>query len=289
MKVGVVDCTARDAATRFVTTLRETGFAVLEAPPIVAADIEVLSRIWRDFFTAPPAARARFRHDHPDQAPLCGYWSMAESETALGSDVPDLKQFFHVLPGAVLPPAATAITERYRNAAIALARELLDWLTHHASRPLRGNDGKSLGDALAPEHSVLRLVHYPALADGAPNGAVRAAAHEDINLITILPVADAPGLEVQATDGSWHPVSGRPGQIVVNAGDMLAELSDGHYPSTTHRVVNPENLNSDRIAAPLFLTPALDTVLSSRYTAGAYLEERLQAISGGNQTLGATE
>jgi len=129
--------------------------------------------------------------------------------------------------------------------------------------------------------SLLRVLHYPPIEQGdAEPGAIRAGAHEDINLITLLPAANEPGLQVKARDGSWLDVPCDFGNLIINIGDMLQEASGGYFPSTTHRVVNPEGHDSKkaRISLPLFLHPRPEVVLSDRYTAGSYLQERLEEL-----------
>ena len=108
-------------------------------------------------------------------------------------------------------------------------------------------------------------------------GAIRAGAHEDINLITILPAANEPGLQVQLKNGDWIDVPCDFGNLIVNIGDMLQEASAGYFPSTSHRVINPEGTDKTkaRISLPLFLHPRPDVKLSERHTAGTYLHERL--------------
>ena len=103
---------------------------------------------------------------------------------------------------------------------------------------------------------------------------------DSINLITLLPAANEPGLQVQARDGSWLEVPCDFGNLVVNVGDMLQEASGGYFPSTTHRVVNPDGAshNRSRISIPLFLHPRSEVVLSQRHTAGSYLSERLEEL-----------
>ena len=104
--------------------------------------------------------------------------------------------------------------------------------------------------------------------------------YEDINLITILPASNEPGLQVQAKDGSWLDVPCDFGNLIVNIGDMLQEASGHYFPSTTHRVVNPDgaDMTKSRISLPLFLHPRPDVVLSERHTAGSYLQERLREL-----------
>jgi isopenicillin N synthase-like dioxygenase len=130
------------------------------------------------------------------------------------------------------------------------------------------------------QQTLFRVLHYPPLKGKIEKGAVRSAPHEDINLITLLPAATETGLEVQDVKGNWHQVSTEPGTIVVNAGDMLQEASEGYYKSTTHRVVNPkgEAALKSRYSAPLFVHPRPEVVLSPRYTAATYLDQRLKEI-----------
>jgi hypothetical protein len=98
------------------------------------------------------------------------------------------------------------------------------------------------------------VIYYPPTV-GAPPGAVRSAAHEDINLITLLSGATAEGLELLRRDGSWMPVHVSFDHIVVDSGDMLQNVTNGLYKSTTHRVVNPRDASTDRYSMPCFIHP----------------------------------
>jgi isopenicillin N synthase-like dioxygenase len=111
---------------------------------------------------------------------------------------------------------------------------------------------------------------------------VRAAAHGDINLLTILPAATEPGLQVLGKDNAWHDVPRDFGLLIINIGDMLAEASGGYYPSTVHRVLNPtgEAAKKPRISLPLFLHPRREVVLSERYTVEKYFNERMEELRG---------
>ena len=128
--------------------------------------------------------------------------------------------------------------------------------------------------------NLLRILHYPPLDGGEEPGAIRGAAHEDINLITLLVAGTQPGLQVKDNNNDWHNVPCDIGSIAINAGDMLQEASGGYFPSTTHQVINPGNeiKNESRYSMPLFLHPRDEIVLSDRYTAGQYLDERLKEI-----------
>ncbi|MCA1197655.1 isopenicillin N synthase family oxygenase [Sphingomonas sp. R647] len=117
--------------------------------------------------------------------------------------------------------------------------------------------------AVADGNSVLRLLHYPPVTEDAPN--VRAGAHEDINLITLLLGAEEAGLELLDKDGEWLSVKPPEGALVVNVGDMLQRLTNHVLPSTTHRVVNPpvERRGHSRYSMPFFLHPAPDFLIKA--------------------------
>ncbi|MDX2164570.1 MAG: 2OG-Fe(II) oxygenase family protein, partial [Gammaproteobacteria bacterium] len=112
-------------------------------------------------------------------------------------------------------------------------------------------------------------------------GAIRAADHEDINLLTLLPAATATGLQVKDVNNHWHEVESDPGTLVINVGDTLQECTDFYYKSTTHRVVNPQGdgAKKSRYSMPLFLHARGDVKLSSRYpTVETYWRERMREL-----------
>ena len=142
-------------------------------------------------------------------------------------------------------------------------------------------------------NTILRILHYPALGDDVPEGAVRSAQHEDINFITLLVGASAAGLEVMDHDGGWIAVEGNHEHIIVDSGDMLQNLTNGLFKAVTHRVVNPPDATSDRYSIPMFTNPRHDDdltthpefiALTRRYphyttiTAGEFLRQRLIEI-----------
>ncbi|WP_234418400.1 2OG-Fe(II) oxygenase family protein [Dongshaea marina] len=130
------------------------------------------------------------------------------------------------------------------------------------------------------ERSLQRILHYPPMTGSEEPGAIRAAAHGDINLLTVLPSSNEPGLQVKPLGQDWLDVPCEPDTLVINAGDMLEEATGGYYPSTLHRVINPssERSQNSRLTAPLFLHPRPDVVLSKRHTAESYLDERLTEL-----------
>jgi isopenicillin N synthase-like dioxygenase len=172
---------------------------------------------------------------------------------------------------------------RYHAQGSQLAATLLRWVEEYSPEEVKAGYSMPLPRMLeGSDHTLLRVLHYPPLTGDEEPGAVRAAAHGDINLLTILPAATEPGLQVMDKDGQWQDVPCDFGLLIVNIGDMLEEASGKYYPSTLHRVLNPtgEAATKSRISLPLFLHPRRDVVLSERYTVGSYFDERMRELRG---------
>jgi isopenicillin N synthase-like dioxygenase len=280
---------------------REYGFCGFRNHGIPEQTIAGAKRVFRDFFALPETVKSRYRSGTGGQR---GYTPFAV-EQARDQSVPDLKEFWHVgremgadnpCPDILLPNLWPREVPDFRTHALAL----YDRLDRLGGRIL-GIIARSLG--LAPDwfephvhygNSILRAIHYPPVTDRVP-GAVRAAQHEDINLITLLLGSDEEGLEILARDGRWVPVTSIADTIVVNVGDMMQRLTNHALPSTPHRVVNPPGAKSGepRYSIPFFLHPNPDFEIRTlpgcisadrpdRYpepiTANEFLEQRLREI-----------
>lgn len=291
---------------RFVADLgaayREWGFCGINGHGISDDVIGGAYRAFQAFFALPDAVKRQYHI--PGIGGARGYTPFG-IETAKDSKYPDLKEFWHVgreIPrdspyAEVMPPNVwPSEVPGFREAAYGLYTAL----DHLGSRVL---SALALHIGL-PEHwfadktnfgnSILRPIHYPPItAPDVPN--VRAGAHEDINLITLLVGASAAGLEVLSRGGEWVPFTADGDTIVVNIGDMLQRLTNHVYPSTTHRVTNPpgEAARKPRYSTPFFLHPNPDFVIETlpscisegnpnRYptpiTSHEYLLERLREI-----------
>jgi isopenicillin N synthase-like dioxygenase len=275
MHVLNVDYRAADASARLERSLRDTGFAVLTAHPVPAATIEAAYAEWAAFFGSEEKHRHTFDPERQD-----GYFPY-RSENAKDHPQKDLKEFFHVYPGTALPAGMSGATRQLYAELSSLAGQLLGWVEDHAPADVRGSLSMPLREMVRDSPQTLfRILHYPPLTGSEEEGAVRAAAHEDINLITLLVAATAPGLQVKDAAGAWWDVPADPGSVVVNSGDMLQMASGGYYRSTTHRVVNPsgEAARRSRLSMPLFLHPWPHVRLSASHTAREYLDERLREI-----------
>ncbi len=265
-----------DAPARFVKSLRETGFGVLRNHPIPQARVDSIYQNWLQFFGD------ETKHDfHFSAEKFDGFFPAQEAEAAKGRLVRDIKEYYHYYPWGQCPGHLKQELDDYYQFAGELGGTLLSWIEAHSPDDVKAAYSEPLPAMMeGSKQSLLRLLHYPPLSGDETPDAIRASAHEDINLITILPAANEPGLQVKARDGSWLDVPCDFGNLIVNIGDMLQEASGGYFPSTTHRVVNPEGAshNNSRVSIPLFLHPRPEVVLSERHTAGSYLAERLAEL-----------
>lgn len=275
MNVLTIDYNSPDAPALFCQSLRETGFAVLTYHPIPVKLIDQAYEKWRAFFAA--EKKLDYLPVKPNQD---GYFPF-RAEHAKDSNIADLKEFFHFYPTGKKPPETLDITAQLYQSLSEMGAVLLQWVENHLPRQVAAKLSMPLKNMITDcPTTLLRILHYPPLAGEIEPGAVRGAAHEDINLLTLLPAATAPGLEVKDVHGNWHAVSCDPGSIVVNVGDMLQMCTEYYFKSTTHRVVNPadENQYRSRYSMPLFLHARPEVFLSEKYTAKDYLHERLREI-----------
>jgi len=241
----------------------EYGFAVVRDHGIPQDLIDEAERVSRAFFALPDAAKRAYRIEGGGGAR--GYTPFG-TEKAKDAEVFDLKEFWHV--GRDLPaghPLGEFMAPNIWPAEIAGFREtmsalfaafeatglrVLEAIALHLGRP-RDFFAPSVADG----NSVMRLLHYPPLGPDAPEGAIRAAAHGDINTITLLLGAEEAGLELLTKQGEWLPIPAAEGALVINVGDMLERQTNGRLRSTTHRVVNPrgEAARRARYSMPFFL------------------------------------
>lgn len=276
MKVQVVDYHAADAPQRFVESLHKTGFGVLINHPIKKELVESIYQNWQEFFLSEQKHNFTFDAEKQD-----GYFAPEISEIAKGHTTKDIKEYFHIYPWGRIPEPLKAEIMSYYQLTSKLAAQLLDWIETHSPKDVSIKYSESLSKMIEnTPNTLLRVLHYPPMTGNEEPGAIRAAAHEDINLITILPAANEPGLQVQEKDGTWLDVPSDFGNLIINIGDMLQEASAGYFPSTSHRVINPTGAASDksRISLPLFLHPRDEVKLSEKHTQASYLLERLKEL-----------
>lgn len=282
----------------------ETGFVTIANHGLSKALIDELYQVVPAFFALP--SETKLSYEFPELAGQRGYTTKGR-EKAKDSTTPDLKEFWQ--------RGQTIVGEEYSKSDFPDNPEVAELprfntITAEVYKKLE-DTGRELLKAIATYleleedyfekfvingNSILRAIHYFPIQnpDELAPDAVRAGAHEDINLITLLIGASADGLEVMTKDGAWFPIKAKGEDIVINVGDMLQRLTNNKLKSTTHRVVNPprELMGNSRFSIPFFLHPksamslaCLDSCISETYpkaypdyTAGEYLDERLREI-----------
>jgi len=288
-------------AQKLGKSFEEYGFAIIADHGIPDELIHRAEEKAKIFFALPEEVKRKYLI--PGGGGARGYTPFG-IETAKGQQAFDLKEFWHVgrdlpqghrfrdhMPDNLWPSEVPSFKDTFVELFATFDTAGLKVLKAIA-RYLK-IDENYFEDAVRDGNSVLRALHYPPQTE--PTGEhIRAGAHEDINAITLLLGAEEAGLELLTRDRRWIPVSPRPGELVINIGDMLQRLTNGKLRSTTHRVVNPapDRASKARYSMPFFLhfrsdfliDPLKETIAAGEQpkwppiTANDYLQERLREI-----------
>ena len=277
--------------------LKDYGFIILKDHMVDQKKVDRAYELLKEFYALPVETKLKYCGNNAGQR---GYTPFKQ-EHAKDSKFGDLKEFWHVgrelsassqykgiYPENVWPLEISEFKS--------VMMELYDAMDKTSVVLLesigRGLDVPStfFKEMVHDGNSILRAIHYPPVVNQDTKNSVRAAAHEDINLITLLVGATDSGLELLDRDGTWLAVNSNPGEIVVDTGDMMSRLTNDVLPATTHRVVNPDNAATTRYSMPFFVHPHANAQLrclpscvgtGAKYpdiTAGDFLVQRLKEI-----------
>ena len=261
ISLAMADSDSDAFAERIGRSFSDWGFAVVSDHGIPADLIARAESMSRAFFALPDDVKRSYHIAGGGGAR--GYTPFG-TESAKDSDIHDLKEFWHIgrdlpsghpfepfMPPNIWPAELDGFRETYLEMFAAFDKAGARIL--EAIARFLGLAPDFFVDTVRDGNSVMRLIHYPPVPEDSP--AVRAAAHEDINTITLLIGAEEAGLELLDRNGNWRPVSPKAGELAVNIGDMLQRLTNNLLPSTTHRVVNPapERRGHSRYSMPFFL------------------------------------
>lgn len=292
------------ARAQFIKTfgdaLKDYGFAAIENHGIDKTMLDRNYTNFKSFFDRDVDYKRRF--EDASTGRQRGYTSFGV-EHAKNNAKADLKEFFHIgrqldnehaLYDRMVPNIWPEGMDELKDDALTLfdslercAMTLLEVVSLYLNQnadflPSMAEDGSS----------IIRIIHYPVCDGFDEPGKMRAAEHEDINLMTILPESTESGLELLTRDGEWLPIHAIPGQVIVDSGDMMSRITNGFLPATTHRVVNPKGEPTPRYSMPFFIHPHPDAVLKvldscleegeepkhDPITSEAFLMERLKEI-----------
>lgn len=276
----------------------DIGFVALKGHFLDDKLVDTLYSEVRSFFNLPLETKEKY--EIPGIGGQRGYVSFGK-EHAKGRSAGDLKEFWHfgqyVQDNSVLEaeyPANVTVDELPKfNEVGKEAYRMLEKTGVYVLRALAlylGLDEFYFDDKVKNGNSILRPIHYPPITSE-PKDAIRAAAHGDINLITLLMGAQGKGLQVQNHEGEWIDAIAEPDELVINVGDMLSRHTNNKLKSTIHQVVNPprELWGTSRYSIPFFMHPisemkldCLDNCIDAEnpkkfedITAGDFLHERL--------------
>ncbi len=277
----------------------EIGFVALKGHFLDDNLVENLYSEVRNFFSLPVGTKEKY--EIPGIGGQRGYVSFGK-EHAKGRSAGDLKEFWHF--GQYVDSNSKYANEYPKNVTVSElpnfnstgkeAYQMLEKTGIYVLRALAlfiGLDEFYFDVYISEGNSILRPIHYPPITDEPKDGAVRAAAHGDINLITLLMGAQGKGLQVQNHDGQWIDAMAQPDELMINVGDMLSRHTNNRLKSTIHQVVNPprELWGTSRYSIPFFMHPVSDMKLDclpecvdeknpklyENITAGEFLHERL--------------
>ena len=291
---------ANDTRQAFVDGLREsltsTGFVRITNHGIDTETLAQAYSLTKRLFDLPLTTKNQYELE---QLGLRGYTGFGK-ERAKGQTAADLKEFWHIgkeldqssryidrYPQNLWPTELPEFESTFKSLFTQLeqiALTLLEAIGESFDIP-----GDYFPALINDGNSVLRLIHYPAVEGMDTANQMRAAAHADINLMTLLVGATDSGLQLLDKQGNWVDVETTQNEIVVDTGDMMARITANTLPSTVHRVINPDNSRSARYSMPFFLHPHSDAVLKKLpmfdgacespdeppITAGDFLNQRL--------------
>ncbi|MEP5936752.1 MAG: 2-oxoglutarate and iron-dependent oxygenase domain-containing protein [Erythrobacter sp.] len=262
-----------DLADELGRSFAEYGFAVIRDHGIPQELIEQAEAKSKEFFALPDEVKRAYQL--PAGGGARGYTPFG-TEKAKDADIFDLKEFWHVgrslaeghelsefMAPNIWPHEVDGFRETFTelyDAFDAAGLRVLEAIALHL-----GLDRNYFAATVEDGNSVMRLLRYPPLGEDAPDGAIRAAAHGDINTITLLLGAEEAGLELLTQQGDWKAIDVPEGALVINVGDMLDRLTNSKLRSTTHRVVNPMGAAKDRsrYSMPYFLHFRPDYVIET--------------------------
>lgn len=277
--------------------LKDYGFIILKDHTIEQKKIDRAYELVKAFFELPLETKLKYKMDNGGQR---GYTPF-KTEHAKDNKNPDLKEFWHVgrellatsqykgvYPENTWPTEIAEFQKTFMELYEAMdmtSQILLEAIGKGLDLP-----ASYFNDMIHDGNSIIRTIHYPPTKGEDTKNSIRAAAHEDINLITMLVGATDSGLQLLERDGSWLDVNSKPGEIVVDSGDMMSRITNDILPATTHRVINPTSDSSARYSMPFFVHPHSKAMLScvpscvgkgAKYadiTAGDFLTQRLKEI-----------
>lgn len=271
-RIRQVSLLSHEGPLEFSQSLRETGFAIIKNHGISDTLIHDVLGQWKAFFDSQDKNNHRFSPET-----FLGYFPFG-IENSKGHITKNAMEYFHHALDEPLPKGISNTTSQLFNKLIDIGLHLLSWLDQSINAQTREslwNNSLNAIPSVESPSTVMRIIHYPENTHKKTSKEINTA-HEDINLLTLLTTATAPGLQVKDSDNRWHDVHYDAQDIIVNAGDMLQMATHGYYKSATHRVLAHPNHTGSRYSIPLFLGAVPQAQLAPALTAHQYFLQRME-------------
>lgn len=264
----------KDAAIRFSQSLHYDKFALINMELFTPEDLAVFYSSWDVFFNS------ETKNDYLFEAVSQQGYFPIDLERARTAKKTDHKEMFHYIPTGNNPVNVRQPSYKIYIMLLLVSQTIMHWLDIGTPEAITEKFPIPLSSALDIHlHTLLRVLYYPET-HLATDDKIRAAEHEDISLVTLLPLATSPGLEIKNASGEWVAVQGSENSILVIVGDLLESYSHNYYQSTAHRVVHPEGVTQapKRLSTVLFVHPKPDIMLPNGYTVQGFFNERIKQI-----------
>ena len=234
---------------QFGDGLRDVGFVAIKAPASLIALITEVNSTMKVYFSQEIEEKEKDIHGNYGQT---GF-SRQGDETAAGAKKADLKETYFIPPNFQRwpenKPQFKQVMQAYHTAMTHIAAQLMEFLAEYLREPT-----EEVSKSMSCANNLVRLAFYPAPKPTDDSEAIWAAAHEDLNALTLLPPSTIPGLQLLTKDGKWKSVRVPQGYIIVNTGEQLQMKTAGMIKATRHQVMNPggEYARSERYASIFF-------------------------------------
>lgn len=269
---SVIHLHDRDAAVKFSQSLHENKFALIKSDLFTSEDLATFYEEWRRFFRSDIEEKHHYLFDEVKEH---GYFPVNLERARIAKETGH-KEVYHYFPTGNNPSATQESSYKIYMTLLLISQTILQWLDISTPEEITSNFPLPLSSSLDIQlYTLLRVLYHPA-DDAKTTNVIRTIEHEDRSLLTLLPSATAPGLEIKNSRGEWVSVEGREDSVLVISGHLLEIYSRGYYQPITHRVINSRNdiRAGERISSVLFVHPKPDIILPNGLSVIGFFHER---------------
>lgn len=269
---NVIHLHDRDAAVKFSQSLHEKKFALIKSDLFSSEDLATFYEEWRTFFRSDIKKKHHYLFDEVKEH---GYFPVNLERARIAKET-GYKEAYHYIPTGNNPSSTQESSYKIYITLLLITQTILQWLDISAPEEITSNFPLPLSSSIDIQlHTLLRVLYHPAN-DAETTNVIRTIEHQDRSLLTLLPLATAPGLEIKNSRGEWVSVEGREDSVLVISGHLLEIYSQGYYQPIIHRVINSrDNIRAgERLSSVLFVHPKPDIALPNGLSVIGFFHER---------------